>query len=50
MAVLFHFIAGSEPTLQSNLSELFGTLGRYAATMHQHTIGWQRPVGFERQS
>ncbi|MGV8856109.1 MAG: phosphotransferase enzyme family protein [Devosia sp.] len=50
MAVLFRHIAGSEPEPHSNLSELFGTLGDYAARLHQHASAWQRPAGFERQS
>ncbi|KRA50698.1 phosphotransferase enzyme family protein [Devosia sp. Root635] len=49
MAVLFRHIAGSEPQPDSNLGELFGTLGTYAATMHNHATTWQRPPGFERQ-
>ena len=50
LAVLFEFIAGSEPTPHSNLSELFGRLGDYAARLHQHAIAWRRPAGFQRQS
>ena len=49
-AVLFHYIPGSEPTPQSNLGQLFGTLGAYAATLHNHAASWQRPSGFARQS
>jgi Ser/Thr protein kinase RdoA (MazF antagonist) len=49
MAVLFHHITGREPTPDSNLGDLFGTLGTYAAIMHKHAIAWQRPPGFERQ-
>ena len=49
LAVLFRFIAGSEPQPDSNLGDLFVTLGRYAAIMHSHVITWQRPPGFERQ-
>ena len=49
MAVLFHHIAGQEPTPDSNSGDLFATLGTYAATMHLHAIGWERPAGFERQ-
>src|SRR5690606_35407257 len=49
LAVLFRHIPGSEPTPDDNLEGLFGTLGTYAATMHQHVSGWQRPPGFERQ-
>jgi Ser/Thr protein kinase RdoA (MazF antagonist) len=49
MAVLFRHIAGSEPQPDSNLGDLFVTLGAYAATMHNHVTGWQRPPGFDRQ-
>ncbi|MBJ3785453.1 phosphotransferase enzyme family protein [Devosia sediminis] len=49
-AVLFHFIAGHEPNPDSNLVDLFGVLGRYAASLHHHVIAWQRPAGFERQA
>ncbi|UJW85890.1 phosphotransferase enzyme family protein [Devosia sp. SL43] len=49
MAVLFHHIAGQEPSPDSNLGDLFATLGGCAATMHQHVTGWARPVSFERQ-
>lgn len=49
MAVLFRFIEGSEPLPDSNLGDLFVTLGRYAATMHNHVTAWPRPPGFERQ-
>jgi len=49
-AVLFHFIPGHEPTPESNLVELFSVLGGYAAGLHKHAIGWQRPAGFERQA
>jgi Ser/Thr protein kinase RdoA (MazF antagonist) len=49
MAVLFHHIPGHEPTPDSNSGDLFATLGSYAAIMHQHAIGWERPQGFDRQ-
>lgn len=49
-AVLFHFIAGHEPTPESNLVELFSVLGDYAARLHEHAIGWKRPLAFERQA
>ncbi|SMQ63077.1 Ser/Thr protein kinase RdoA involved in Cpx stress response, MazF antagonist [Devosia lucknowensis] len=49
-AVLFHFIQGSEPNPDSDLVDLFGTLGVYAAKLHQHSIAWPRPAGFERQA
>jgi Ser/Thr protein kinase RdoA (MazF antagonist) len=49
LAVLFRHIAGSEPQPDTNLGDLFVTLGTYAATMHNHVTAWQRPPGFERQ-
>ncbi len=49
MAVLFRFIEGREPQPDENLDDLFQTLGRYSATMHDHVNTWQRPPGFERQ-
>lgn len=48
MAVLFGFIAGEEPSIESDLTATFRTLGRYAATMHVHALNWQKPAGFER--
>lgn len=49
LAVLFHHVPGHEPTPDSNLGDLFVTLGRYAAIMHDHVTQWQRPEGFQRQ-
>ena len=49
LAVLFRHIPGREPTPDSNLEDLFGILGTYAAIMHKHAIAWERPSGFERQ-
>lgn len=49
LAVLFHFLPGGEPSPDSNLGNLFETLGGFAARMHHHSINWQRPAGFDRQ-
>lgn len=49
LAVLFRFVDGAEPQPDDQLDELFVTLGRYAATMHNHVTTWQRPAAFERQ-
>lgn len=49
-AVLFHFIAGHEPSPESNLVDLFGVLGFYAARLHKQVMAWQRPTHFERQA
>ncbi|MEO5808147.1 phosphotransferase [Devosia sp.] len=48
-AVLFEFIAGTEPTLADDLEPIFERLGEFAATMHRHAAMWQPPQGFERQ-
>jgi Ser/Thr protein kinase RdoA (MazF antagonist) len=42
-------VAGQEPVLSGDLSDLFVTLGGFAARMHQHVIAWRRPNGFTRQ-
>lgn len=49
LAVLFRHLPGGEPSPDSNMGNLFGTLGRYAAIMHHHVTRWQRPAGFQRQ-
>lgn len=48
LAVLFRHVAGSEPQPEGNLGDLFVTLGRYAATLHDHATTWQRPPFFQR--
>lgn len=48
-AVLFRHVKGSEPTPDSNLGDLFVTLGTYAAKLHRHASDWERPAGFQRQ-
>ncbi|SEQ56844.1 Ser/Thr protein kinase RdoA involved in Cpx stress response, MazF antagonist [Devosia sp. YR412] len=48
-AVLFRHLPGGEPTPDSNLGDLFVTIGRYAATLHNHATQWQRPAEFQRQ-
>lgn len=49
LAVLFRHLPGSEPAPDSNLGNLFGTLGHYAATLHNHATQWTKPAGFQRQ-
>ncbi|WP_332692115.1 phosphotransferase enzyme family protein [Devosia sp.] len=49
LAVLFRHVPGREPTPDSNLGDLFVTLGGYAAIMHNHVTTWQRPATFQRQ-
>ena len=49
-AVLFRFIAGTEPAIHAELTPLFATLGDYAARLHAHTLAWPRPAGFVRQA
>ncbi len=48
LAALFCFVEGAEPTLEQDLNGLFSTLGKYAATLHNHVRAWSRPPGFER--
>ena len=45
---LFRFVAGREPSPDSDLTGLFHTLGQYAATLHLHATTWVRPAQFER--
>ncbi len=47
-AVLFAFEAGSEPSPDQDLVQLFAVLGRYAATAHSHAANWQQPERFVR--
>ncbi|MEM7241048.1 MAG: phosphotransferase [Pseudomonadota bacterium] len=48
--VMFEFIAGKMPDETSNLEAKFNLLGKIAAKTHLHSLGWQRPKGFTRQS
>lgn len=47
-AAVFAFERGSEPQPDADLVPLFATLGRYAATLHNHSLGWSQPEGFVR--
>jgi len=47
-AALFAFENGTEPQPDADLVPLFATLGRYAATLHNHIAGWQQPDKFVR--
>jgi len=47
-AALFAFERGEAPSEEGDLSKLFATLGRYAATLHQHVSDWQQPEKFVR--
>ena len=47
-AVLFHFEAGGEPRISDDQTELFRTLGRFAAWAHRHVMTWEQPETFER--
>jgi Ser/Thr protein kinase RdoA (MazF antagonist) len=49
MAVLFAYAPGQEPSPNSNLGELFVTLGGFAARMHQQVMDWHPPASFVRQ-
>ena len=46
--VLFHFVEGHQPDPDHDLVEPFRELGGIAARTHIHSLGWQRPPGFER--
>lgn len=46
--VLFHFVEGHEPDPDENPVAHFEELGEIAARTHLHSIGWQKPEGFER--
>lgn len=47
-AALFAFESGIEPQPDADLVPLFVTLGRYAATLHNHIANWQQPEEFVR--
>jgi len=46
-AVMFEWLPGAEPAGE-RLVDAFGTLGEVTARMHEHALGWRRPVGFRR--
>src|SRR6185437_8977758 len=48
-AVLFAHEPGHEPTPHDDLDVLFETLGRFAATAHEHATRFVPPAGFTRQ-
>lgn len=47
-AALFAFERGTMPDEDGDLTELFSTLGRYAATLHKHAVDWKQPEKFVR--
>lgn len=47
-SVLFEFLEGVEPDPDSDLIDPFHQLGAIAARTHIHSIGWSRPLSFER--
>lgn len=47
-AALFAFEPGEEPQPEADLVPLFATLGRYAATLHNHVATWKQPEKFVR--
>jgi Ser/Thr protein kinase RdoA (MazF antagonist) len=47
-AALFAFEPGEEPKPDADLVPLFSTLGRYAATLHNHVETWTQPERFVR--
>lgn len=48
--VLFHFIEGTHPDENQDLTTSFQELGRIAAQTHTHSQNWHRPDNFERLS
>ncbi|MGC9368181.1 MAG: phosphotransferase enzyme family protein [Paracoccaceae bacterium] len=46
--VLFHFVEGSPPDEDGDLTAGFEELGEIAALTHNHSAGWRRPANFER--
>ena len=47
-AALFAFERGVAPSEAGDLTGLFNTLGRYAATLHKHVLEWTQPEKFMR--
>jgi Ser/Thr protein kinase RdoA (MazF antagonist) len=47
-AVLFNYADGTAPNLDQDQTNLFRTLGVYAATLHTHATTWPRPLNFWR--
>ena len=47
-AALFAFERGEAPSEEGDLTGLFNTLGRYAATLHKHVSEWKQPEKFVR--
>jgi Ser/Thr protein kinase RdoA (MazF antagonist) len=45
---MFEFIEGDAPSEEQDLAGPFEELGEIAAMAHNHTIGWKRPVPYER--
>jgi Ser/Thr protein kinase RdoA (MazF antagonist) len=46
--VLFAWEVGRQPRVGMDLRQCFRSLGAITASMHAHSITWQRPEGFER--
>jgi Ser/Thr protein kinase RdoA (MazF antagonist) len=46
--VLFVWENGDQPTIAMDLRPCFRRLGAIMASMHGHSIGWERPADFER--
>ena len=47
-AALFAFERGMAPSEEGDLTGVFNTLGRYAATLHKHVLEWTQPEKFMR--
>ena len=46
--VLFHFVEGDAPDESGDMSDGYEELGAIAARCHEHVLGWQKPIDFER--
>lgn len=46
--VVFVWENGDQPTIAMELRPCFRRLGAIMASMHRHSIGWERPADFER--
>lgn len=46
--VMFHFVEGTAPSEDGDLTAGFAELGRIAARCHDHVLAWQKPHDFRR--
>ena len=48
--VLFEFVEGKHPDENGDLTQHFNLLGKSAARMHIHSLGWEIPENFSRKN